>query len=279
VLYANDMEVRHAISREAIIGHDTAWKISDLGAIQFEHGYDEELLKTIERKALELKEQYAIQKHLDLTFITGADRYIPEIAELHQNKKRMKRISQLAGTELEPYPFSIVSTTVTFMGPEDIDGVVDWHCDGVPVTELVPLSISDPIIGGELEIYMDNCEIGRSALDKGETLPAEKMMIMPHKVGYSTLGQLMGVLHRTVPIQFGSRVTLVMNYRSVKEPHKDDNRIYYLAADNDDDKTWINEIAEDVWERQLPAYRKMEMDRVGHRQKSQVKSEQVRGSL
>ncbi len=266
--------VRQSITREAIVGHDTSWKISDLGAVQFNHGYDPELLEAIKVKALELKDQEAQQKHLDLTFITGADRFIPEINELVHDKSRLERLSDYAGTKLEPYPLSIVGSTVTYMGPQEKDGTVDWHCDGVPVTELIPLDISDPIIGGELEIYLGNCEIGKSITDAGKTPEPSKILTMPHKMGYSTLGQFHGILHRTAPIKYGHRLTLVLNSRSVERSFIDDNRMFYLAADTDQQDEWVKEMAEDVWANQLPAYRNFESSRVSHREVAPEKFDQ-----
>ncbi len=249
------------MSREDIVGHSTAWKVSDLGAVQYKHNYDPSLLAVIEEKALKLKEEHAFKKHLDLTFITGADRFIPEIKELINDQSRLNRVSDFAGTKLEQYPLSIVGTTVTFMGPED--GSVDWHCDGVPLTELIPLSISDPIEGGHLEIYMNNCEVGKSQVDEGKAISSKDIVTLDHREGYSTLGHFLGVLHRTAPIKFGNRVTLVMNLRSVAKPFVDDNRFFYLAADNDHDESdWIEEMIRDVREKQLPAYRKFEAERM-----------------
>lgn len=245
-------------SRDALLGHESAWKISPYGVSQFEHGYDPELMKIIESKAIKLKDELAIHKHLDLTFITGADRYIPEIRDLANDPRRLARASEIIGAPMEPYPFSIVSSTVTFMGPSD--GSVSWHGDGVPVTELVPLSISDPIDGGHLEIYRGNCEAGKALLERGEALPAEDVITLDHVVGRSTLGQFIGVLHRTAPIRLGSRVTLVMNLRSVEKPFVDDNRLFYLAADNDEDDQWVDEVKRDVWEHQLTAYRRHESE-------------------
>ena len=255
------LDIRQSISREAILGYDTSWKVSDLGAIQFKHDYDTDLLDTIKNKALALKRERAHQKHLDLTFITGADRYIPEIGEIIHDTKRLERLSALAGTRLERYPLSIVGSTVTFMGPKHQDNTVDWHCDGVPVTELIPLDISDPIIGGELEIYRGNCEIGKSMTDRGITPKAEDILKIPHKMGYSTLGHFLGVLHRTAPIVYGTRLTLVVNLRSTEKPFVDDNRLFYLAADTDEDDTWVGEMTRDVWRNQLPAYREAEKRR------------------
>lgn len=253
--------IRQSITREAIVGHETSWKISDLGAVQFKHRYNSDLLQEIMKKSIELKDEKADQKHLDLTFITGADRFIPEINELINDKERIERLSDFAGTKLEPYPLSVVGSTVTFMGPQEKDGTVDWHCDGVPVTELIPLDISDPIIGGELEIFMGNCEVGKSMTDAGITPDHKDILTIPHKIGYSTLGHFLGILHRTAPIQFGHRLTLVLNLRSVDRPFVDDNRMFYLAADSERDDKWVKEMADDVWNHQLPAYRKAEVAR------------------
>lgn len=245
--------IRHSVSREALLGHESAWKVSDLGLVQFKHEYDPQLLETIRRKAIALKEERAFQKHLNLTFITGADRFIPEINELIHDRARLDRLSAFAGTRLEPYPLSVVGSTVTFMSPTD--GNVDWHCDGVPVTELIPLSISDPIIGGELEVFLGGCEPGKARVDRGEELDPSELLRVKHMVGHSTLGHFIGVLHRTRPLEYGERITLVLNLRSVERPFVDDNRMFYLAADNDHDQSWVKEMAEDVWANQLPAYR------------------------
>jgi len=261
--YTPRHDVRLSFSREAILGHESAWQVSDLGATQFRHQYDPELLAVIKRKALALKNKLAHQKHLDLTFITGADRFIPEISELMNDAKRLDMLSSFAGTKLEPYPLSIVGSTVTFMGPQDGDGTVDWHCDGVPVTELIPLDISDPIVGGELEIYMDNCEAGKAKVNRHEALPESQILRVPHRMEYSTLGHFLGVLHRTAPIRFGHRLTLVLNLRSQERPFVDDNRIFYLAADTDQQSDWVNDVVKDVWENQLPAYRRFEAMRTG----------------
>jgi hypothetical protein len=261
--YTPRHDVRLSVSREAILGHETAWQVSDLGATQFRHNYDPELLKIIKRKALALKAELAHRKHLDLTFITGADRYIPEIRELMNDAGRLDTLSSLAGTKLEPYPLSIVGSTVTFMGPQEGDGTVDWHCDGVPVTELIPLDISDPIIGGELEIYMDNCEAGKAKVNRQESLPEANILRMPHRMEYSTLGHFLGVLHRTTPIRYGHRLTLVLNLRSQERPFVDDNRVFYLAADTDQQSDWVQDVVQDVWDKQLPAYRRFEAMRTG----------------
>jgi len=208
-----------------------------------------------------MKSEHATRKHLDLTFITGADRFISEIKELINDRSRLDALSSFAGVELEPYPLSTVGSTVTFMSPTD--GAVDWHCDGVPLTELIPLEITDRIIGGELEVYLGDCEVGRSQVNKNIALPERDILRIPHRIGYSTLGHFLGILHRTAPIQFGNRITLVLNLRSVEKPFVDDNRLFYLAADTDQESEWVKELTKDVWENQLPAYRRFEAARTG----------------
>ena len=113
----------------------------------------------------------------------------------------------------------------------------------MPVTELIPLSISDPLVGGHLEIYCDDCERAARSWKAAASCRATKIMRIDHKMGYATLGQFLGVLHRTAPIHLGSRVTLVLNQRSVAKPYVDDNRMFYLAADNDQDREWVDELA------------------------------------
>ncbi|ROO25608.1 hypothetical protein [Salinisphaera japonica] len=245
------------LPRKDILGYESAWNISPFGLAQFEHNYDPDLLLKIEKKALALKETHAIHKHLDLTFITGADRFIPEIGELIRDSDRLRYLSEVIGTPVEPYPFSVVSSTVTFMGPTD--GSVSWHGDGVPVTELIPLSLSDDLQGGHLQVYRGNPDEGRAFLNSGATLDPEKIEPFQHRLGYSTVGQFLGVLHRTAPITQGTRTTLVLNLRSRVMPWVDDNRLFYLAADNDHDQSnWVDEIRADVYDNQLPAYRAFE---------------------
>ena len=58
-------------------------------------------------------------------------------------------------------------------------------------------------------------------------------------------------------------MTLVLNLRSVERSFVDDNRLFYLAADTDQEDEWVKEIASDVWNNQLPAYRRAEAQK-GH---------------
>ncbi len=245
--------VSECYTREEIVGGPTYWKIGDLGAIQFAHQYDQELLSIILRKATELKDSMAIKRHLNLKYIRGAQRYIPEINELIHDRARLERLRRLTDIRLEPYPISVISSTVTFMGPQDNDGTIDWHCDGVPVTELIPLAMID-LEGGEVEIYRGNSEVGLSLLEEGREISQTDVIKIGHRLGYSTLAQFLRVLHRTAPIHKGYRVTLNVNLRSQDKPYVDDNNLVYLGADNPDGE-WHSEYITDIRTRQLPAYK------------------------
>lgn len=246
-------QVLHRLSRTDIIGSPTHRKISELGIVQFRHHYDSDLLDRILRRAVALKAEKAEKRHLDLTYIRGAQRFIPEINDLIYDASRLDRVSALAGTPLEPYPISVISSIVTFMGPKDQDGAITWHCDGVPVSELIPLAMEE-VEGGELEIYRGNPEVGLSRLEQGIQPRARQLIKVKHRLGCSTMGQFFRVMHRTAPIRHGYRVTLNLNLRSRDKPFIDDNSLVYLGADNPDG-TWIPELLKDVSERQLPAYK------------------------
>ena len=236
--------------RRELLGKTTQWRISDLGIAKVQHDYPEDLLIAIKDRALALKEQESYKRHLDLRFIRDAERHIPEIAELVHWPGRMEALSDLAGAELEHYPFSVASTVVTFMGPHD--GTVEWHCDGVPATELVALALDD-VEGGELTVYAGDSDEGFEVVRAGGKLPEEDLVKLEHELGYSMVGQLIRVLHRTEPMTRGSRVTLNLGLRSATRPYIDDNALFYLAADNPS-FDFVDEYIADVRERQLPAY-------------------------
>lgn len=240
------------ISRTDLLGQRTYWNISELGVAQRHHSYPPDLLETILAKAQKLKDPASEKRHLNLRFIRGAHRLIPEINELIRWPGRMEELSELAGCELEPYPVSVIASTITFMGADHDDGAVSWHADGIPATEIVPLSIEDAE-GGELAVYRGNYEAGLARLARGEEFSEAEISLFPHRMGHSTLGQLMRVLHRTNPMARGTRVSLNLNMRSRERPYIDDNPMYYLGADNPT-FSWMDEYVRDVKDRQLPAY-------------------------
>lgn len=246
-------------SRRTLIQKPSYWECCELGAIQQNHHYDEVLLQTILEKANDLYNEVSEKKHLNLRYIRNARKYIPEIEELINDQERLDNLSELAGTHVEAYPIGVISSIITFMSDDTRDGTVAWHADGVPLTELIPLEISEDIEGGELEIYRGDYEIGMALLQKKRDLPKDQLLSVPHQMGCSTLAQLIRVLHRAVPITKGRRVTLNLNLRSKERPFIDDNHLFFLGADNPDFE-WIDDYIEDVRNNQLPAYMKINKD-------------------
>lgn len=245
-----EIAARHA--RSEITGYRNFHQVSDLGVVQFRHGYDEELLTHILQRALEIKETHAEMRQLNLNYICDAASHIPEIKDLLHSPDRMRVAEELSGVRLEPYPISIISSIITFTSPSPKDGAITWHADGVPVTELIPLSIVDPE-GGELELYRGSADEGLFRAHAGETIAQDQIIRIKHREGFSVLGQLMRLMHRVRPMSRGYRVTLNLNFRSAEKPFIDDNSMCYLAADNPD-FAWQNTYIDDVKMRQLPAY-------------------------
>ena len=241
------------VTRADLIGYDSHWKVSDLGVHQDEHSYPEHLLAEILRKALAIKEARSQRRHLDLRYIPAAHEVIPEILEIVNQPGRLETLSETAGVAVEPYPVSVISSTITFMGAERGDGVIGWHADGVPITEIIPLDISGDALGGDLRVYRGNHDEGMARLKRGEQFADTELTRFTHHIGSRTVAQLMRVLHSTDPMLAGSRVSLNLNLRSAREPFIDDNPLYYLGADNPS-FAWIEEYLEDVRTRQLPAY-------------------------
>jgi hypothetical protein len=244
------METMHHTTRRDLLGKNTQWRISDLGVAKVRHDYPDDLLQTIKRRAQEVKERESRKRHLDLRFIRDAQSLIPEINELVHWPGRMQALSEVAGTQLEHYPFSVANTVITFMGPED--GTVQWHCDGVPATELVALEVADAA-GGELTVYAGDSDEGSEVTTSGGALPEDRLVRLQHEVGCSLVAQLIRVLHRAEPMTSGSRITLNLGLRSIERPYIDDNSMYYLAADNPS-FDFVDQYIADVRERQLPAY-------------------------
>lgn len=240
-------------TRTELLGYDTYWKVSELGVLHRRHDYPADLLARILTKALALKSTASERQHLDLRVIPGAGTLIPEINELVRWPGRLEALSELAGATLEPHPVSVLASFITFMGAAADDGVAGWHADGVPVTEIIPLRISEDAIGGDLRVYCGNHEHGRARQLRGEQLDANEVVHFPHRMGQSTLAQLMRVLHSTEPMSAGHRISLNLTLRSATRPYIDDNALYFLGADNPS-FDWVDEYLDDVKNRQLPAY-------------------------
>ena len=245
------MEVIRSYSRDEIVG-PSYWKIADFGVAQFRHNYNPELLNKIASKAMKLKSELADNRHLDLNYIRGVQRYIPEVQSLLEDKDRLAKLEQLVGIGLEVYPISVITSIVTFMNSGD--GTIGWHTDGPPLVEIIPLDI-DNLEGGETQVYCAHHEIGRLELEEKKKLGENKIISIEHKMGFSLLGQFYRVLHRASPIYNGSRMTLNIGYRSCDKPYIDDNSLVYLGADNPNFE-WLDQYFDDVKKRKLPAYLK-----------------------
>lgn len=239
-------------SRTEITGYPNHHQVSDLGFVQFDNGYDPALLSVIAAKAQRIKATHARKRQLNLNYVRDAVSLIPEIRELVEAPGRRERLSELAGTELEPYPIPVIATILTFTGHAPADGAIGWHADGVPVTELIPIVIENAS-GGELELYQGLCDEGLAQVHAGWTIPEERILRVEHAVGRSVLAQLMRVMHRVRPMGSGFRITLNLNFRSREKPFLDDNSMCYLGADNPD-FAWEAGYVDDVKRRQLPAY-------------------------
>ena len=251
------MDILQEYNLESIIGLPTYWKVSNLGIVQYRHDYDRSLLETIGEKALQLKNELAHNVHKNHTYIRGAQSYIPEILELHHDRNRIAKLEELAQTPLEPYHISVITSSLTYMS--SADGAIDWHSDGTPIAEIIPLYIED-LEGGELEVYQGHYDVGLGELERDGEIAPEKIMSIEHKVGCAVFGQFMGLLHRVKPVSKGYRISLNMTYRSKEKPYFDNNTMWYLGADNPEFE-WQEDYINDVKNKQLPAYLRNEKDR------------------
>lgn len=248
------VEILQQYDKESIIGLPTFWKVSNLGVVQYRHHYDASWLSTIRKKALELKSELAHNMHKNHTYIRGAQKYIPEILELHHDPQHLAQLEELAQTPLEPYPLSVITSSLTYMSPTD--GATDWHYDGTPMAEIIPLVIEE-LEGGELEVYQGHSDVGLAELIRDGEIPPEKILSIDHEVGCGVFGQFMGLLHRVKPVTKGRRISLNMAYRSKERPYVDNNTMWYLGADNPE-FDWQEEYLNDIKNKQLPAYLKNE---------------------
>ena len=243
------MEILHHYSREDLIG-PSSWKFSDLGLVQFENGYDPELLGRIRDQAIALKDRLASPSCLSTTYIRAPHLHIPELADFVFDLTRISQLEEFAQTRLEVYPLNIASCFIHFMSHED--GSLAWHSDAVPSLEIINLALDD-LEGGQMEIYCGSEDEGRSLLESADALPVDALREIEPRIGYSVYGQFTRTLHRTKPITKGNRIALLIAHRSVEKPYVDDNSLWFLGADNPDFE-WAGEFVRDERERKLPAY-------------------------
>lgn len=227
--------------------------ICGLGFAIIEHGYDQGLLQTILEDALRL-EGAAGQEFLSLRHLREAQERIPAVAELMNDRRRLRMLSGICGVELEPYPITTAAAHINYYEPGRIP--IAFHTDGAAMVELIPLLVEGGEAEGATLIYKDLPERGEAVLQGGSTLPAEAIAEIHHRPSRSILLQGRRILHSARTLRTGRRVTLVFAMRSAVEPWKDDNSLMRLMLDDPLERIqeeWLR----DVNSRKLPAYREM----------------------
>ncbi|WP_206506606.1 hypothetical protein [Streptomyces chrestomyceticus] len=208
--------------------------VCDLGYARYEHGYPQDLLATVldEARALARTEWEAqsADRYLGLRHLRAAHEAIPAVKTLLHDRDRLRTLSELAGTELEPYPITRAASHINFYRPGEVP--IAHHTDGAALVELIPLHTAGTDRGGSTLIFRGSPERGRHLLEQGERLPAEDHAAVPQRMGHAVLLQGRRLLHTAQPLRDGERITLVLVMRSVTEPWKDGNSLARLLLDD-----------------------------------------------
>ncbi|MFF3276025.1 hypothetical protein ACFYWU_34580 [Streptomyces chrestomyceticus] len=206
----------------------------DLGYARYEHGYPQDLLATVldEARALARTEWEAqsADRYLGLRHLRAAHEAIPAVKTLLHDRDRLRTLSELAGTELEPYPITRAASHINFYRPGEVP--IAHHTDGAALVELIPLHTVGTDRGGSTLIFRGSPERGRHLLEQGERLPVEDHAAVPQRMGHAVLLQGRRLLHTAQPLSDGERITLVLVMRSVTEPWKDGNSLARLLLDD-----------------------------------------------
>ncbi|WP_030019985.1 hypothetical protein [Streptomyces monomycini] len=208
--------------------------VCDLGYARYEHGYPEELLATVldEARALARTEWEAqsADRYLGLRHLRAAHEAIPAVKTLMHDQDRLRALSELAGTELEPYPITRAASHINFYRPGEVP--IAHHTDGAAVVELIPLHTAGTDRGGSTLIFQGSPERGRQLLEQGRRLAADEHAAVPQRTGHAVLMQGRRLLHTAQPLHDGERITLVLVMRSAAEPWKDGNSLARLLLDD-----------------------------------------------
>lgn len=236
-------------------GDGGAEAASDLAFARYRHDYDGAALETVLARARELHEEAGAQageRHLGLDHLRRIQELIPEVRQLVHDRSRLERLSDVAGTELEPYPIPTSCSGVNFYRPGQPP--IAPHRDGPAFVELVPLYSDGAQEGGSTLVYRGPADVGAvRAADGG--LPESELVAVPQRVGSAVLLQGRMLVHTAELLTDGHRVTLVLSLRSRAEPWKDTNTLARLLRDDrpeDVAGAWRH----DVDTRQLPALRR-----------------------
>jgi hypothetical protein len=120
----------------------------------------------------------------------------------------------LAGAELEPHPVTHHGVHLNF-APEDIELTVDqWHTDSTSFDYVLAATDPRQVSGGRFVYFRGSVEEGRALLDRGEELPADRL-VRPELPGpgWAILQQGHRILHRTSRLDAPGRLgTLVVSF-------------------------------------------------------------------
>jgi hypothetical protein len=202
--------------------------ISPLGYARYAHDYPADLLDGILTEARRIAE-YAWEarsadRYLGLRHLRAAHEAIPLVKTLMHDRERLARLSDLAGTELEPYPITRAASHINLYRPGEVP--IEHHTDGA-------------------------AEDGKRALRQGEALDTGQHMHIPQRTGHAVLMQGRRLLHTAEPLADGERITLVLVMRSAAEPWKDGNSLARLLLDDPIDTVREEWIADQQYQAEL----------------------------
>jgi hypothetical protein len=225
--------------------------VSNFAYSIIEHQYPTDLLLQIARRACELESQ-AQGEFLGLKHLRAAQTMIGEVEELMFCEARLQFLSDLCGAELEPYPLTRAGAHINYY--EGNVEPIDFHSDGPPFVELIPVLIAGKDHGGATLVYRGSPREGLYSKRLGIRPPSEAVISIPHSVGRSVFMQGRSLFHAAARFSEGRRITLVLPLRSKAQPWKDNNTLERLLLD-DPPEAVINEWVSDAINRRLPSLR------------------------
>jgi hypothetical protein len=231
--------------------------VTSLAYAVVESEYGTETLARIASKALELRPR-AQGKFLGLVHLRAAQTHIPEVFNLMHDLARLRALSVLCGTELEPYPLTRAGAHINFYEPHR--ATVDFHTDGPPYVELIPILLDGNCRGGSTVIFRGCPQSGLAIQRKGQKIPRDRLLSVSHEIGRSIVMQGRSLCHSAEVLTDGQRVTLVLPLRSKLKPWKDNNTLERLLLD-DSPEDVVDEWTRDSIHRKLPALRSAGTDR------------------
>jgi hypothetical protein len=126
----------------------------------------------------------------------------------------LRFMSELARAELLPHPATHHGVHVNF-APDDVELTVDqWHTDSTSFDYVLAASDPAAVPGGRFVYFRGSVEEGRAILDRGEELPADRL-VMPELPGpgWAILQQGHRILHRTTRLDAPARLaTLIVSF-------------------------------------------------------------------